>query len=84
MLLENQLLSTWRWPGHGAGGQLCLMTPVVKTFAYKVGAIDVPKDARRMHHDPHPPSGRSGHIFIGFSQHSAVRRHNAATRCRAF
>ena len=26
-----------------------LMTPVVKTFAYKVGAIDVPKDERRMH-----------------------------------
>ena len=25
-----------------------LMTPVVKTFAYKVGAIDVPKDARRI------------------------------------
>ena len=27
-----------------------LMTPVVKSFAYKVGAIDVPKDERRMHH----------------------------------
>ena len=26
-----------------------LTTPVVKTFAYKVGAIDVPKDACRMH-----------------------------------
>ena len=24
-----------------------LMTPVVKSFAYKVGAIDVPKDERR-------------------------------------
>ena len=31
-----------------------LMTPVVKSFAYKVGAIDVPKDARRMHHKPIP------------------------------
>ena len=31
-----------------------LMTPVVKTFAYKVGAIDVPKDARRMHKVPFP------------------------------
>ena len=33
-----------------------LMTPVVKTFAYKVGAIDVPKDARRMHKVPIPLS----------------------------
>ena len=31
-----------------------LMTPVVKSFAYKVGAIDVPKDERRMHHKPSP------------------------------
>ena len=31
-----------------------LMTPVVKTFAYKVGAIDVPKDERRMHKVPIP------------------------------
>ena len=34
-----------------------LMTPVVKTFAYKVGAVDVPKDARRMHKVPIPPGG---------------------------
>ena len=26
-----------------------LATPLVKTLAYKVGAIDVPKDNRRMH-----------------------------------
>ena len=34
-----------------------LTTPVVKTFAYKVGAIDVPKDARRMHKVPSPGWG---------------------------
>jgi len=42
-----------------------LMTPVVKTFAYKVGAIDVPKDSRRMHKVPIPRLGGLA-IFIGF------------------
>lgn len=42
-----------------------LMTPVVKSFAYKVGAIDVPKDARRMHHKPIPRLGGLA-IFAGF------------------
>ena len=42
-----------------------LMTPVVKTLAYKVGAIDVPKDARRMHKKPVPRLGGLA-IFIGF------------------
>lgn len=42
-----------------------LMTPVVKSFAYKVGAVDVPKDARRMHHVPIPRLGGLA-IFIGF------------------
>ena len=42
-----------------------LMTPVVKTLAYKVGAIDVPKDARRMHKVPIPRLGGLA-IFIGF------------------
>ena len=41
-----------------------LMTPVVKTFAYKVGAIDVPKDNRRMHKEPIP---RLGGLAIFFS-----------------
>ena len=26
-----------------------IMCPLVKSFAYKIGAIDVPKDSRRMH-----------------------------------
>ena len=42
-----------------------LMTPVVKTFAYKVGAIDVPKDNRRMHKVPIPRLDGLA-IFIGF------------------
>lgn len=42
-----------------------LTTPVVKTFAYKVGAIDVPKDARRMHKVPIPRLGGLA-IFMGF------------------
>jgi len=40
-------------------------TPVVKWFAYKVGAIDVPKDSRRIHKSPIPRLGGLA-IFIGF------------------
>lgn len=32
-------------------------TPLVKKMAYKVGAIDVPKDSRRMHKKPIPRLG---------------------------
>ena len=42
-----------------------LMTPPVKAFAYKVGAIDVPKDNRRMPKVPIPRLGGLA-IFIGF------------------
>ena len=49
----------WRW------WSAFWHTPVVKTFAYKVGAIDVPKDARRMHKAPIPRLGGLA-IFIGF------------------
>ena len=41
------------------------MTPIVKNFAIKVGAIDVPNDARRMHDHPIPRMGGLA-IFIGF------------------
>lgn len=40
-------------------------TPLVKRMAYKVGAIDVPKDARRMHKTPIPRLGGLA-IFLGF------------------
>ncbi len=42
-----------------------LMTPSVKHFAEKVGAIDVPKDERRIHTHPIPRMGGLA-IFIGF------------------
>ena len=42
-----------------------LATPLVKTLAYKVGAIDVPKDARRMHKKPIPRLGGLA-IYGGF------------------
>lgn len=42
-----------------------LMCPLVKSFAYKIGAIDVPKDSRRMHKKPTPRLGGLA-IFLGF------------------
>lgn len=39
-------------------------TPLVKKLAYKVGAVDVPKDNRRMHDHPIPRMGGLA-IFIG-------------------
>ncbi|HIV21764.1 MAG TPA: undecaprenyl/decaprenyl-phosphate alpha-N-acetylglucosaminyl 1-phosphate transferase [Candidatus Scatomorpha stercorigallinarum] len=40
-------------------------TPIVKSFAQKVGAIDVPRDARRVHDHPIPRMGGLA-IFLGF------------------
>ena len=40
-------------------------TPVVKVFAHRVGAMDVPKDGRRMHKVPIPRLGGLA-IFFGF------------------
>ena len=40
-------------------------TPLVKHMAFKVGAIDVPKDDRRMHKMPIPRLGGLA-IFIAF------------------
>ena len=42
-----------------------LSTPMVKSLAYKVGAIDVPKDNRRMHKVPIPRLGGLA-IFLAF------------------
>ncbi len=42
-----------------------LTTPVVKKLAWKVGAIDVPKDARRVHKKPMPRLGGLA-IFVAF------------------
>ena len=40
-------------------------TPLVRVIAYKIGAIDVPKDNRRMHKKPIPLIGGLA-IFLGF------------------
>lgn len=40
-------------------------TPLIKLLARKVGAMDVPKDERRMHHRPIPRMGGLA-IFLGF------------------
>lgn len=40
-------------------------TPLARAFAQKVGAVDVPKDTRRMHNHPIPRLGGLA-IFLGF------------------
>ena len=42
-----------------------LTTPVVRSLAFRVGAVDVPKDGRRMHDHPIPRMGGLA-IFFGF------------------
>ena len=42
-----------------------ITTPVVKSLAFRVGAVDVPKDNRRMHDRPIPRMGGLA-IFFGF------------------
>lgn len=42
------------------------LTPIVRVFAYKIGAVDVPKDNRRMHKKPMPLLGGLS-IFLGFT-----------------
>ena len=65
MLIENRLIAYTLLALLVALVVSFLMTPIVKTFAYKVGAIDVPKDARRMHKTPIPGWGTRP-VFIGF------------------
>ena len=65
MAFENQLIAYVLMALLTALVISFLATPVVKTFAYKVGAIDVPEDARRMHKVPIPRLGGLA-IFIGF------------------
>ncbi len=38
-------------------------TPLVRRFAFKIGAIDIPKDARRMHKKPTPRIGGLAIVF---------------------
>ncbi len=65
MVIENQLFGYVMLALLVAMVVSFLTSPVVKNFAYKVGAIDVPKDARRMHKKPIPRLGGLA-IFLGF------------------
>ena len=42
-----------------------ISTPVVRSLAFRIGAVDVPKDGRRMHKRPIPRMGGLA-IFFGF------------------
>ena len=57
-----------------------ILTPVVKIFAQKVGAMDVPKDGRRMHDHPIPRLGGLA-MFLGFLV-STLPRSSPGTRGR--
>ena len=46
-------------------------TPLVRAMAIRIGAIDVPKDARRMHKKPIPLIGGLA-IFFGFSLSAGI------------
>ncbi len=48
-----------------AGAVSFLATPLVRVMAYKVGAVDVPNDSRRIHTHPVPRLGGFA-IFLGF------------------
>lgn len=65
MASENQLIGYVMMALLAAMAVSFMITPLVKSFAYKVGAIDVPKDNRRMHKKPIPRLGGLA-IFIGF------------------
>ena len=54
-----------------AGVLSFLATPMVKHLAEKVGAMDVPRDSRRMHDHPIPRMGGLA-IFIGFLLSSLI------------
>ena len=56
----------WAFAAFALAGVIAFAaTPIVKNLAHKVGAIDVPKDARRMHTTPIPRMGGLA-IFLGF------------------
>lgn len=53
--------------GMGAAFLVALLvTPAIRKFALKIGAVDIPKDERRMHSKPIPTIGGLA-IFIAFA-----------------
>lgn len=63
---EYQIIGTILGAFVLAGVLAYVLTPLIKRFAHKIGAIDVPKDNRRMHKKPIPRLGGLA-IFIGFA-----------------
>ena len=62
-------------------------TPIVYRFAYKIGAIDIPKDGRRMHKKPIPRLGGLAIIFgftVSICCFANFSRALIATLCGAF
>ena len=62
-------------------------TPIVYRLAYKIGAIDVPKDGRRMHKKPIPRLGGLAIIFgftVSICCFASFTRELIATLCGAF
>ena len=55
----------WPPPCWCAALVALIATPVVRSLAFKVGAVDVPRDSRRMHDHPIPRMGGLA-IFFGF------------------
>lgn len=65
MQIDVQFLITAALALIAAGIVSFITTPIVRLFAQKVGAVDVPKDSRRVHKHPIPRMGGLA-IFIGF------------------
>ena len=65
MILESAFIVRLLYTLLLAAGISCALTPLVKWLAKKVGAMDIPKDKRRMHQKPIPRMGGLG-IFLGF------------------
>ncbi|MFR7893333.1 MAG: hypothetical protein ACLU38_03905 [Dysosmobacter sp.] len=81
---DNQLIALGgRWRSLcGAGGQLSDDTASSRRFAYKVGAIDVPKDEPPDAQQAHPRLGGLA-IFLGFMVSILLFVDIDAPRCRA-
>ena len=62
-----------------AGFLSYFLTPFVKQLAARIGAIDTPKDDRRMHRKPIPRLGGLA-IFLGFCVRCCCLA-NTARRC---
>ena len=57
MVLDSQFAMRLLYTILVAAGISCAITPLVKWLAKAVGALDIPKDKRRMHHKPIPRMG---------------------------